>query len=103
MLHVPDSEGPPKDVEGEFLKEKQIPVFWSRKNKSLDLKEVVETLSFVNAHTLKMVLRSGEGGSPRPEEVLDFICGWAEGERPRITVQKLRVQFKESDLCPTKF
>jgi radical SAM family uncharacterized protein/radical SAM-linked protein len=103
MLHFPDSEGPPKDVEGEFLKEKQIPVFWSRKNKSLDLKEVVETLSFVNAHTLKMVLRSGEGGSPRPEEVLDFICGWAEGERPRITVQKLRVQFKESDLCPTKF
>jgi hypothetical protein len=88
---------------GEFLKEKQIPVFWSRKNRTLDLKEVVETLSFVNAHTLKMVLRSAKGGSPRPEEVLDFICGWAEGERPRITVQKLRVHFKGFDLCPTRF
>jgi hypothetical protein len=44
-----------------------------------------------------------KGGILRPEEALDLIFGWAEADRPLITVQKLRVQFKELDACPTKF
>jgi hypothetical protein len=67
------------------------------------LKEAVESLSFIDDRTLQIVMRPGKGGIPRPEEALDLIFGWAEADRPLITVQKSRVQFKKLDPCPTKF
>jgi hypothetical protein len=88
---------------GLLQKGEKVVVFWPRKNKFLDLNEAVESLSFIDDHTLQIVLPAVKGGILRPEEALDLIFGWAEADRPLITVQKLRVQFKELDACPTKF
>ena len=98
-----DSETLPKEKGDQFLEEEEVPVFWSRKNKYLDLKEVIESLFFVDCRTLEMIMRFGPEGIPRPEEALDFIFGWGVGERPPILVQKLHMQFKGIDSCPTKF
>jgi len=103
VIRFLDSEKLPREKGDQFLEEEEVPVFWSRKNKYLDLREVVESLSFVDARTLEMVMRFGLEGVPRPEEALDFIFGWAGRERPPILVQKLRMQFKGIDPCPTKF
>jgi len=88
---------------GLLQKGEKVVVFWPRKNKFLDLKEAIESLSFIDDHTLQIVLPAGKGGVLRPEEALDLIFGWAEADRPLVAVQKLRVQFKGLDPCPTKF
>ncbi|MBM4333275.1 MAG: TIGR03960 family B12-binding radical SAM protein [Deltaproteobacteria bacterium] len=85
-----------------FRQEEKIPVFWTRKNKPLDLKTMVESLSLADELNLEMKIRSGPGGIIRPEEVLDFIFCWPEGNRPSLSVQKIQVQFKESDPWPMK-
>lgn len=103
VIRFLDSENLPREKEDLFLQEKEVPVFWSRKNKYLDLKEVVESFSFVDARTLEMVMLFGPEGVPRPEEALDFIFDWAGRERPPILVQKLHTQFKGIGPCPTKF
>jgi radical SAM-linked protein len=103
MIRFPNSDRPLREKGDRFLGQKEVPVFWSRKNKFLDLKAVVESLSFVDAQTLKMLMRSDPEGIPRPEEALDLIFGWSERERPVILVQKLHMQFKELGPCPTKY
>ena len=103
VIRFLDSENLPREKGDQFLEEEEVPVFWSRKNKYLDLREVVQSLSFVDARTLEMVMRFGPEGVLRPEEALDFIFGWAERERPPMLVQKLHMQFKGTDPCPTKF
>jgi hypothetical protein len=103
VIRFLDSENLPREKEDLFLQEKEVPVFWPRKNKYLDLKEVVESFSFVDARTLEMVMRFGPEGVPRPEEALDFIFDWAGRERPPILIQKLHTQFKGIGPCPTKF
>ena len=102
-IHFLDSETLPREKGYQFLEKEKVPVFWPRKKKYLDLKEVVESLSFADARTLELVMRFGPEGVPRPEEALDFIFGWVGIERPPILVQKLQAQFKGIDLCPTKF
>ncbi|MGA2955979.1 MAG: hypothetical protein ABSF48_09675, partial [Thermodesulfobacteriota bacterium] len=67
-----------------------------------DLKKFVESSSLVDDRTMELGMRPGPEGTLRPEEALDFIFGWTEGERPSITVHKIQVRFKESDPCPTK-
>ena len=103
LIHFPDSNPPPKDRWERFLREETVPVFWQRKKKTIDLKATVESLSVVDGNTLKMVMRSGKDGNLRPEEALDFIFGWAEGERPSILVRKIETQFEEMPPCPAKF
>ncbi|MBI5967408.1 MAG: TIGR03960 family B12-binding radical SAM protein [Deltaproteobacteria bacterium] len=103
VVRFADSERPPKEIGDRFLKEERVPVFWPKKNKFLDLKEAVESLCFEDERGLKIVIRYREGGLLRPEEALDFIFGWAEGERPSIRVEKLQVEFKEPIPCPMKF
>lgn len=102
-IGFPDSQKPPAEMVDRFLKAGTYPVFWQRKNIPLDLKTVVESISFKDVRTLQVGIRSGTEGILRPEEVLDFIFGWAGGERPAITVQKSQVQFKEGESWPTKF
>jgi radical SAM-linked protein len=102
-IRFPDLDRLPREKGDRFLEEEKVPVFWSRKNKFLDLKAVVETLSFVDDRTLKMVMHSAPEAIPRPEEVLDLIFGWSERERPLVWVRKLQVQFKGMDPCPMKF
>jgi radical SAM-linked protein len=102
-IYFLDSETPLREKGDQFLGEEKFPVFWARKNKYLDLTEVVESLCFVGARTVEIVMRFGPEGIPRPEEALDFIFGWAGRGRPPILVQKLHTQFKGIDPCPTKF
>jgi radical SAM-linked protein len=101
-IHFPDTQRPAEEMGNRIRKGEKVVVFWPRKNKLLDLKEAVESLSFVDEHTLQIVLPAGKGGILRPEEALDMMFGWGEADRPLIAVQKLRVQFKELDSCPTK-
>jgi hypothetical protein len=103
VIRFLDSENLPGEKGEFFFQGEEVPVFWARKNKYLNLKEVVESFSFVDARTLQLVMRFGPEGIPRPEEVLDFIFDWAGRERPPILVQKLHTQFKGIDPCPTKF
>ncbi len=94
LIHFPDSYSPPGDRVEAFLKTEKFPVFWPRKNKSLDLKSIVESLSFTDPHGLKMTMRSSPEGNVRPDEALGFIFGWEEGKGPVISVEKSEVQFR---------
>jgi radical SAM family uncharacterized protein/radical SAM-linked protein len=95
---------------GEFSQEKikqfnavkSFPIFWERKNSSIDLKDFVDFFNSYDEYRLKISLRSGKDGFMRPEEALGFIFGWPEEEKPFLTIKKLKVQFSEPDLCPMK-
>ncbi|MBP1719161.1 MAG: hypothetical protein H6Q43_2599, partial [Deltaproteobacteria bacterium] len=80
----------------------KFPVFWAKKNRSMDLKEVVDFLSVEERNEIEMILRVDREGVMRPEEALGFIFGWAGGQNPIRAIQKVQVQFKESDPCPAK-
>jgi len=101
-IHFPDSARPSSEPGERFSQAENFPVFWTKKNRNVDLKAFVDSLSVEDGSHLKMVLRSDREGLMRPEEALDFIFGWAENQRPPLTIQKVQVQFKESESCPTK-
>ena len=103
LIRFADPNPTLKDQGNRFLQRETFPVFWPRKKKTIDLKEAVESLSFVGENTLKIVMPSRKDGNIRPEEALDLIFGWAEGERPSISVRKIEAQFKEMNPCPAKF
>jgi hypothetical protein len=102
VIHFLDSAKLPAEGAERFWREENFPVFWTRKNKSLDLKDVVDSLAIEEGNVLRIVLRFDREGVLRPEEALDLIFGWAEGQRPPCTLQKVQAQFKESKPCPTK-
>jgi hypothetical protein len=85
-----------------FHREGKVLAWEAKKNKSFDLKALVESIGWVDKHTLQMRIRSGEGGTIRPEKILDFIFGWPEEKRPAMTVQKIQATFRESDPWLTK-
>jgi hypothetical protein len=101
-IDFPDSEWPSSELAERFSLAENFPVFWSKKNRNVDLRAFVDSLSVEDGSHLKMVLRSNQEGLMRPEEALDFIFGWTENQRPTLTIQKVLVQFKESESCPTK-
>jgi radical SAM family uncharacterized protein/radical SAM-linked protein len=101
-VKLSDSSRLPWEKASRFQEAHSFPVFWSRKNKEIDLKKFVESFSLVDERTLKLGMRSGPEGTLRPEEALGFIFGWTEGERPALTVHKIQVRFKELAACPTK-
>ena len=102
IIPFPDSARISAELAQRFREAERFPVFWTRKNRSLDLKEVVDFLSIEEGNRIKMVLRSNREGVMRPEEALGFIFGWTEGQRSFPAIQKVQVQFKESDSCPAK-
>jgi hypothetical protein len=101
-IRLPASAKVSEEAVRRFREAETFSVFWARKNRSLDLKTVVDFLSIEEGNRVKMVLRSNREGVMRPEEVLGFIFGWAEDQRPSLAIQKIQVQFKESDSCPAK-
>ncbi len=86
-----------------FHRKEKIVAWEAQKNKSFDLKKLVESIDWVDKVTLQMRIRSGEGGTIRPEKILDFIFGWPKEKRPTMIVQKLQAEFRESDPWLTKF
>jgi radical SAM family uncharacterized protein/radical SAM-linked protein len=103
-IRLPDSAEVPGDAVRRFREAINFPVFWKRKNRPLDLKNVVDFLSIGEGNRIEMRLRLDREGVLRPEEALGFICGGNEegGPSAGIQIQKVRVQFKESESCPAK-
>ncbi len=85
---------PPRDKIEKFMEAASTEYFWARKKKSLDLKGVVKSLLLEEDGRLELVMRAAADGNVRPEEVLDFIFGWKEEERPSFSIEKARVQFR---------
>ena len=96
-MRFPRSCIPPKEKVDQFLGEEKATVFWSRKNKSFDLKTLIEDLSFLDGETLKVAMRASAQGSMRPDEALGYIFGWENGNLPPISVEKLEVEFRGSN------
>jgi radical SAM family uncharacterized protein/radical SAM-linked protein len=103
LIRFSDFDGLHEEKVELFQRDKQILVWEAKKNKSFDLKKIVESIDWVDKGTLQMKIRSGEEGTIRPEKILNFIFGWAEENRPLMTIQKLQAAFKESDPWLTKF
>ncbi|MBI4495828.1 MAG: hypothetical protein HY697_02735 [Deltaproteobacteria bacterium] len=55
---------------------------------------MVQTLSLAGPRRVEISLPAE--GSPRPEEVLERIFAWPEGERPACSILKTQVQFKDT-------
>ena len=102
IIPFPDPAGESTEPARRFREAERFPVFWTRKNRPIDLKEVVDFISIEEGNRIKMVMRSNREGVMRPEEALGFIFGWTDGQRPFLEVQKVQVQFKESASCPAK-
>jgi len=102
VIHFPDFTRLPGDLAERFYRAENFPVFWTKKNRSIDLKAVIDFLAIEERNQLKMILRVDREGFIRPEEAMSFIFGWAEGQNPPWSIRKIQVQFKESEPCPTK-
>jgi radical SAM-linked protein len=84
-----------RDKVNRFLADPLYPVFWRKKKKDIDLKRFVESFVVADECTVKLGMHVTQDGTLRPEEALDLIFGWAEGERPPVSVQKIQVRFKD--------
>lgn len=100
LVRFPDDFGLPHEKMDRFLREEKFSVLWPRKNRVIDLKAAVASLSLADEHALNLGLRCGKDGVPKPEEALEAIFGWAE--RPSLKIQKLQALLKGPDPCPTK-
>jgi radical SAM family uncharacterized protein/radical SAM-linked protein len=85
-----------------FAKADSFLVFWSKKKKNIELKYFIASIFQVEGDGLRLLMHRGPEGFLRPEEALQFIFGWPEGEGPPLTIQKIQVQFKDLDPCLTK-
>jgi radical SAM-linked protein len=102
QIFVPDSAKVPPAAALSFRDAEKFPARWARKNRPLDLKSVVERFSRQEGNRIELTLRANPEGTPRPEEVLALIYGWTEAEKPFAAVRKIRVDFKQADLCPAR-
>jgi radical SAM-linked protein len=101
-VRLPESESFSEDAARRFREAQSFPVFWPRKNRSIDLKNAVDFLSIEGRNRVQMGLRTGGEGFLRPDEAVSFIFGAAEGANASVAVQKVQVHFKESEPCPAK-
>jgi radical SAM family uncharacterized protein/radical SAM-linked protein len=93
----PESEPLPQEMVRQFREAEKFSMHWARKNRSLDLKEVVDSLVMEEGNRVRLILRAEREAALRPEEVLQFIFGRAEDRELRSLpeVKKLEIYFKE--------
>jgi len=101
-IRFPTFESGAADIIARFQEADSFSVFWAKKNRPLDLKGIIDFLAIEEGNQIEMVLRMDREGVMRPEEALGYIFGWEEGRPPISVIQKVQVQFKESDPCPAK-
>ncbi len=89
-----DSFKPTKGVIDRFLESESFPVFWPRKNKSIDLRRAVKAISILGEQALRLNLWARKEDILRPEEVLDLMFGWKEN-RPPFSIHKYRMDFQD--------
>jgi hypothetical protein len=92
----------PGEKMAQFGKADSFWITWARKKKDIDLKKFVESVTRVNEGILQIRMLSSPEGALRPEEALGYILGWTEEQKPRLSVNKIQVCFKESIPCPMK-
>ncbi len=80
-----------------FREEKKFTEWEPKKNKSLDLRGLVESIEWIEKGVLQMRIRCGKGLSIRPEKILDSIFGWPEKRKPAMTIQKIQTEFRGAD------
>ena len=91
-----------KEKISRFEKADTFTVSWTRKNKEIDLKKYLLSITSREEGSLRLHLRFGPEGTLRPEEALGLVMGWTEEEKPSMSIQKIQVFFKDSEPCPTK-
>jgi radical SAM-linked protein len=92
----------PGEKMAQFGKADSFWIKWARKKKDIDLKKFVESVTRVNEGILQIRMLSSPEGALRPEEALGYILGWTEEQKPRLSVNKIQVCFKEPIPCPMK-
>jgi len=80
----------------QFLQADHYEVFWEKKNRKIDLKQYIESVSIADGQTFLVVMPLRKDANLRPEEALAHILRYIEPNRPRMEPQKVAVQFKEN-------
>ena len=102
LVRFLEADGIPEDKIRLFHGEGKLLAWEAKKNRSFDVKGLVESIAWIEKGVLQMRIRTGEGATIRAEKILDFIFGWPEEQRPAMTIQKLQVEFRDSDPWPMK-
>jgi radical SAM family uncharacterized protein/radical SAM-linked protein len=97
LVHFSETAGFPAEKIEDFSKEGKRLSWEAPKNKSLDPKEMVESIQWVEKGVLQMRIRGGGGTSIRPEKILDRIFEWPEERKPAMTIQKVQAEFRNAD------
>jgi hypothetical protein len=92
----------PREKMAQFGEADSFWITWARKKKDIDLRKFVESVTRVNEGILQIRMLSSPEGALRPEEALGYILGWTEEQKPRLSVKKIQVCFKEPTPCPMK-
>ncbi|MCD6353235.1 MAG: TIGR03960 family B12-binding radical SAM protein [Proteobacteria bacterium] len=81
-----------KSING-FLQKTKFPIVKSRKGKmdTIDIRPLVENLSFLNKTTLELILNQ----SIRPTDILKAVFGFSEAELTSLPILKIRMTLKE--------
>ena len=101
-ISLSESSSAAEEKVNRFEKAGDFPVFWARKSKNIDLKKYLLAIKLLEERSVRLHLSFGPEGTLRPEEALGFIMGWAEQEKPALSIQKISVLFKDSAPCPMK-
>ena len=79
----------------QFLQADHYEIFWEKKNRTVDLKSYIESVSTADDQTFIVVMPTRKDANLRPEEALTYILGYREANRPPMEIQKVGVLFKE--------
>jgi radical SAM family uncharacterized protein/radical SAM-linked protein len=89
-----ETVGVPGEKITQFEKANSFWITWSRKNKDVDLKKFVESVTRIDEGTIRMRMLSSPEGTMRPEEALGYILEWKAEQKPGLSVKKIQVCFK---------
>ena len=78
----------------QFGKADSFWITWVRKKKDVDLKKFVESVNQFDEGSIRIGIRLSSEGTMRPEEALGYILGWKGEQKPRLSVKKIQVCFK---------
>jgi radical SAM-linked protein len=101
IIRFPDSVTPDKEIVSRFRQMDSFFVFWPRKNKNINLKDSIDSISLIRDQALKVVVLAKKEGTLKPEEALGFIFGWPEDKHLPLTIRKVRMKLQDP-LCPMK-
>ncbi len=96
LIQIPEIRPGYKESLEQFLQADYYEVFWEKKNRSIDLKSYIESVSTTDGQTFRVVVPTRKDANLRPEEALAYVLGYREADRPPMETQKVEVWFKEN-------